>query len=202
MIQVPVINGGEFAAKALLYKQPSMDVMNYLNTKLDHVMNYTNGLSERFKNTVSNLYNQAFNSDAINAAKQYLSQSDYALRQDLIYTVPYSRMHEANLIMQQYIMAEPHMNKLYRKNMCVGYQDTYFDPEPETYGKDRYDYQRVMDGVMQFELVDDDEELAYINSYSNADDIELSNSERIAILDTWHEVARMIAEGKDPSEAE
>lgn len=202
MIQVPVVNGGEFAAKALLYKQPSVDVMNYLNNKLDHVINYTTGLSERFKTTVSNLYNQAFNSDIINTAKQYLSQSDYALRQDVIYTVPYDKTYEANLIMQQYIMAEPHMNNMYRKNMCFGYQDTYFDPEPETYGKDRYDYQRVMDGVLQFETTDDEKELAFINHYSNADEIELTNSERTAILDTWHEVARMIAEGKDPSEVE
>lgn len=200
MIQVPVVQGGEFAAKALMYKPPSNEVMNYLNTKLDNIMTYTQGLSDRFKNTVQSLYQQAYNSDIINAAKRYLSQSDYALQQDMIYTVPYDRCHEANLIMQQYIMAEPTLNNLYRKNMCHGFQGTYFDPEPGTFGKNRMDYQRVMSGVLQFEKTDDDKELAYINYYSNTDEIELTHSERTAILDTWHEVARMIAEGKDPSE--
>lgn len=203
MIQVPTISGGEFAANALLYKQPTPDVMNYINNKLDQVVNFTHGLSDRFKTTVQNLYQQAYNSDIINAAKRYLAQSDYALRQDMIYTVPYGRFNEANLIMQQYIMAEPHMNNLYRKNMCYGFQDTYFDPEPETYGKDRLDYQRVMDGVLEFEKEEDDEKsLAFTHHYSNADEIELSHIERTAILDTWHEVVRMIEEGKDPSEIE
>lgn len=201
MIQVPTINGGEFAANALLYKQPTPDVMNYINNKLDQIVNYTTGLSDQFKTTVQNLYQRAYNSDIINMAKNYLAQSDYALRQDMIYTVPYDRLNEANLIMQQYIMAEPTLNNLYRKNMCYGFQDTYFDPEPETYGKDRYDYQRVMDGVLQFEKTDDDEtSIAYVNTYSNSDEVELTHIERTAILDTWHEVVRMIEEGKDPSE--
>ena len=201
MVQVPTINGGEFAANALLYQQPTPQVMNYINSKLDQVVNFTHGLSDRFKNTVQTLYDKAYNSDIVNMAKMYLSQSDYALRQDMIYTVPYGRMNEANLIMQQYIMAEPTLNKKYKKNMCYGFQDTYFDPEPETYGKDRMDYQRVMDGVLQFEKEDEDEKsLAYIHHYSNSDEVELTHIERTAILDTWHEVVRMLEEGKDPSE--
>jgi hypothetical protein len=201
MIQVPTVQGGEFAANALLYKQPTPEVINYVNNKLDNIVNHVHGLSSRFKSTVQNLYQQAYNSDIINAAKRYLSQSDYALRQDVIYTIPYEQFNTANLIMQQYIMAEPTLNNLHRKNMCYGFQDTYFDSEPNTYGKERMDYQRVMDGVLQFEKEEDNEKsLAYTYHYSNDDSIELTEPERIAILDTWHEVARMIAEGKDPSE--
>lgn len=200
MIQVPVVTGGDFAAKALMYKPPSADIMNYMSNKLNNVMSYTHGITDRFKSTLQSLYNKAYNSDVINASKYLLAQSDHTLRQDVIYSVPYHALHEANLIMQRYILAEPTLNNLYRKNMCSGYPDTYFNSEPDTYGKERLDYQRVMDGVMQFESVEGQGELAYVSSYSNSDDIELSHIERTAILDTWHEVVRKIAMGEDPTD--
>lgn len=198
MVKVQTIDGGEFAANALMYKPPSQQVMEYLNNGLDKIMNYTSGLSDRFKETVQGIYNKAFDNRAIEASKYLLAQSDYALQEDMIYTVPYDGFSNINMTMQQYIMAEPTLNNLYKKNMCHGFQETYFDYEPETYGKERYDYQRVMDGVLQFDK--DEEGLAYIESYSNTDEVEITIPEQLAILTTWENVVRIIEEGNDPSE--
>ena len=98
--------------------------------------------------------------------------------------------------MQQYIMSEPTLNKLHKQNRCYGYQDTYVEVEPDTYGQERVLYQRVMDGVMQF----DEEGLCFINHYTNSDEVELTTVEKISVLDTWHHVRRLIAEGIDPTD--
>lgn len=196
MINVNVINGGDFAANALLYNQPSQSLMNYLSDNMNHMLGKLHNVSDAFKSSVVNLYNKAYDNSIINAGKLLLNSIGYSLNQNVIYRVPYESIHEANPFMQQYIMSEPTLNKLNKTNRCYGFQDTYIDPEPDTYGEDRQIYQRVMDGVIQF---DQDGE-AFVKHYINSDEVELSTIEKISILDTWDDVARLIAEGVDPSD--
>lgn len=194
-MQINVINGGSTAAAALLYRQPTEQVMSYINAGLNRLMEYGNVLSEGFKTAVNNVYNQYWSDGALEASKWVLNTIG-GTQQDIITVVPYETFNNANLLMQRYIIAQPQLNELYQSNMCHGFQDTYFNIEPETFGKERYEYQRVMDGVLQF----DTEGEGYINYYSNSDSTELDFVDKLSILDTWDTVSRLLAEGKDPSD--
>lgn len=196
MFKANVVNGGDVAASALLYKQPDITMMDYLKGNMNNILNHATNLSDRFINTVKNMYNKAHDSNVITTSKLLLNSAEYALDQHTLYAVPYDGFNNINLAMQQYVMAYPEINKLNRQNKCYGFQDTYVDPEPDTYGEERYDYQRVMDGVLQH----DSEGLAYSKHYSNADEVKLDNVDKISILDTWHNVARYLAENIDPTD--
>lgn len=196
MFKANVVNGGDVAASALLYKQPDITMMDYLRGNMNNILNHATNLSDRFINTVKNMYNKAHDSNVITTSKLLLNSAEYALDQHTLYAVPYDGFNNINLAMQQYVMAYPEINKLNRQNKCYGFQDTYVDPEPDTYGEERYDYQRVMDGVLQH----DSEGLAYSKHYSNTDEVKLDNVDRISILDTWHNVARYLAENIDPTD--
>ena len=196
MVNVNVVQGGDFAANALLYQQPSQTLMTYLHDNMNNVMSRLSNVSDAFKTSVVNLYNSAHDSKVLNQAKLLLNSLGTTLNQNVIYHVPYQDIHNPNPIMQQYIMSEPTLNKLHKQNRCYGYQDTYVEVEPDTYGQERVLYQRVMDGVMQF----DEEGLCFINHYTNSDEVELTTVEKISVLDTWRHVRRLIAEGIDPTD--
>lgn len=196
MINVNVVNGGDFAADALLYKQPSATLMNYLNDNINSIVTTTANLSNTFINSVKNMYNKAYDATVLTASKLLLNTVGYSGDQNALYTYHYGSDIQPTLVMQEYIMANPIVDKLYQRNMCFGYMDTYKDPEPDTTGEERLVYQRVMDGVLQF----DNEGNGYVKHYSNRDDIELSIVDKLSVLDTWDTVARYIAEGIDPTD--
>ena len=198
MIDVDVVHGGEFGANALIYKPMSQSTSEYLHRHLDSALASIRNVSSNFVDSVKNLYNRFSSAEAINRAKMFLHSAGMHLAQDVIYPVRYDRYRDINLIMQSYVMAKPEVSELYRKNKCYGFQDTYIDPEPNCYGKDRFDYQRVMDGWIQYE--NDDDQLGYFMHYSNSDpQDELSTMDQIAVQSTWDVVARLIAEGIDPT---
>lgn len=196
MFKANVVNGGDVAANALLYRQPDTTVMDYLKHNMNTIFNHATNLSDRFVNTVKSMYNKVHDSSVMTASKLLLNNAEYVLDQHTLYAVPYEGFNNINLAMQQYVMAYPEINKLNRQNKCYGFQDTYVDPEPDTYSEERYDYQRVMNGVLQH----NSEGLAYSKHYSNTDEVKLDNIDRISILDTWHNVARYLAENIDPTD--
>ena len=196
MIPVNFIKGGDYGLNTILYKQPDQSMINYMQMNMQDIYNRAGALSSQFIDTVRTMYNKAYSDEAIQAAKVYLASTNYAINPDAIYSVGYESLTTANPVMQQYIMAYPELSIKYPKNQCDGFSDTYFNQEPETVGEERYDYQRVMDGVLQH----DNEGQAYIKYYGNADDIELYTVEKLSILDTWNNVARWIAEGRDPTD--
>lgn len=197
MIQVPVIRGGDFAANALIYKPPSDNLINYLKGNMSHIWDKVNQYSSQFCQTVQSMFNSVNHDDVIQRSKILLNQYGTHISQEAIMTIPYERLNEANMMMQRYIMAQPDMNKLYKKNMCYGYAETFVPTEPDTYGEDLLDYQQVMDGVLQHAR---DDGISYTCHYSNmVSDTPLSIIDTISILDTWDNVVRALEEGKDPS---
>lgn len=198
MLPVQVINGGEVAANALLYRQPSETLTGYIRNGMNSILTTASSLSDRFINATNTIYNKVFDNEVIKTGKMLLNSVGMSMNLDNIYAVPYESIRSVNPIMQQYIMCNPIVNEAYNKNRCYGYQDTYFDFEPDSVGEERNDYQRVMDGVLQF----DNEGQGLIKFYSNHDDTELSLFDKVSILDTWDVVARCMAEGMDPTEPE
>lgn len=196
MFKVDVVNGGDLAARALIYKQPSYSMTEYFLNNMNNVLNTVNNLSTSFVDSVKSLYNKFNSNEVIMASKQLLHQAGMSFNDWSIYTVPYGHFHQANLGMQRYIMLQPDVFKRYTENRCYGFQETFIDPEPDTPLEERVMYQNVMDGILQF----DKEGYGYYNTYSNTSEEELGLIDKISVLDTWHEVNRMLKEGFDPTD--
>lgn len=197
-MQVNVIRGGEAAANALIYPPPDNNLLTYLNNNIQSAIESTANLSNHFVQSVKGMYEKFNNSAVLNAGRALLYSTGTHFNQNVIFPLNNGNMVTANLIMQQYIMAHPEVNHLNHQNMCYGFQDTYFNYEPEVYGKDRMDYQRVMDGVLQ---INEEGEDGYIMYYSNGDiQDELHPMDKLSILDTWSELEYMIANGDDPTD--
>lgn len=202
MFRVNVINGNDMAMNALVYKQPDLNVLEYVTNNLNKVVDKVNEYGQAFVDMAVNAYNK-FNSDhALNYNKLVLQSAGVHLDPNTIYYVPVENLGLANNIMQRYIIAQPEMNTLYKKEMCYGYQDSYVVLEEGMYGKDNIEYRRVMDGVLEFE--DTEEGEGYVTYYVQDDeDIypeELSRLDKISILDTWNSVDISIGKGIDPTD--
>ena len=200
MIQARVINGSD-AESALLYKPLDVGVLNYLNEHINTAITATKNMANSFVDTVHSMYNR-FNSDqAIMRTKLALNAAGIHLDQNTVHYLKYEQLHAANLAMQRYILAHPELGELHRQEMCYGYQDTFLPLEPNKFGKDTIEYGRVMDGVLQFE---EESGIGYTESYSMFDTDthgnELDLVDQVAILRSWDNVSRMLANKLDPTD--
>ena len=194
------INGGEQAFEAMLYKPHSESTLSYINNNIAAAADALGSAGSRFIDKSISLYNQFNNSALINATKAFIYGTGTHMSQDMIYPLYENNMHEANLVMQRYIMANPVVSNMHKKNMCDGWSETFFNQQPDAYGKDRYDYMRVMDGILQHEDNEEEEGDAYIMHYTTDDDEEdLDTFDKFAILDTWHAAEQLIYQDIDPT---
>ena len=192
-----VVKGGSLAAEALLYKQPDPSVQEYIRNNIAHAVEATRSIGNSFINTVESMYNKFNNSEVMNVAKMILYNAGTHLSQDVIIPYNYNNVHNANLLMQRYVLVNPMVYSLYQNNMCHGYADTFIDNvDKNTLLEDRVEYQQVMDGLMQF-----NEDEGYVHHYSN-DSEDLCHFDKLAITDTWDAAVRRIAEGIDPTDPE
>lgn len=200
MFKANFISGGDAMADALIYKPPPPSLMEYLSNSMRNVMDNASVLGNRFVSMVSNMYNKHHSEEARNASKMMLYNAGVHIDQNVIVPVKYEQLHLANQCMQNYILTQPTLADLYRKDMCYGYADTYMPIEIDTYGKDTLAYGQVMDGVLQ---TDDETDECYFEYYSQDDEClggELHTMDKLSILDTWDNVARMLEEGIDPTD--
>lgn len=196
-MQVNVIDGGRQAFNAMLYNVPSQNTLHWLNNNISRAKNVLGGVADGLVDASINLYNRVNSSSVINAAKELVGSQGGHGNQYMIYGLSDRTMGGANYIMQQYIMANPQVQRLYNDNMCYGFEETYFNPEPGVYGEDRYDYQRVMSGVLQ---EDDEDNCMVIKHYSNCDETEISVNDQFLILESWAHAENMILNGIDPTD--
>ena len=94
----------------------------------------------------------------------------------------------APISMQRWIMAQPTVRKVYHKQKCDGYSDTYVDIHPGVVGNDHVDYRNVVHGV----IMDTDEYDDYVTVYHSDMDqdgyADLTMANKADILTTWKEV--------------
>lgn len=198
MFRVNEVTGGDLVANALIYRPPPDNVMNYIQSNLQNVASHITDMTSGFVNTVTNLFNSVHSDQNRIAAKMAIHSAAVHLDQYSVVYVPYEELNRANLRMQNYILVHPEVSTLYEKNMCYGYADTHIPIEVDTYGKNTLSYGQVMDGVVQY-----DDTGSFIEHYIQDDEHigeELDPYDQIAVLDTWHNVSKMLANGLDPTD--
>jgi len=194
-MQVNVVRGDKDIFNTLLYNTVDSNTLNWVNNTIASAATALQGVATSVIDTATVLYNKVNSDAAIYAAKAAVANMGTSVSDHTIYSMGYEDLPNANYIMQQYIMASPDVQELQSQNLCYGYEDTYYDTEPDTVGTDRYDYQRVMNGVVQT----GEDDVAFIQYFSNEDEQEISVGEQFNILDTWKQVKYDILCGVDPT---
>jgi len=153
------------------------------------------GIADGLVDSTVSLYNKVNGNACINAAKALVTDMGGHTNQYMVYGLNAENMTSANFVMQQYIMANPVVQDMYADNLCHGFEETYYNTQPGVAGDDRFDYQRVIDGVMHVEGDD-----MVVRHYSNTDDVELPTVDKFLILETWEHLECMLLNDVDPTD--
>ena len=127
-MQVNVLRGGEAAFNSLVFPPPDSRLLNYFSENIKSAYDVLGNAGHRFMDTVKTMYDKYNSEAALNTSKLLMYQAGMHFNQNMIYPVPMEQLGLANNMMQYYIMAQPDVNILYKKDMCYGYQDTYIYP--------------------------------------------------------------------------
>jgi hypothetical protein len=99
-------------------------------------------------------------------------------------------------------MSEPTLRKLYLQGVAAGYGPRYIDSDPGVVGQYHLDYRLLHNGLINIDT-DDDSEIDWTSTnyfdVVSENEIELSLSDKVSILDTHETVRNAIAAGRDPS---
>lgn len=111
-----------------------------------------------------------------------------------------AELQAAPLSMQEYIMAEPTVRKLFHEQGCDGYSETYVDVEPGCIGQDHSTYRKVHHGITI--VHEDDTETTSVYHSDMVDDgyDDLTISNKVDIMTTMAAVKAAVLAGKqDPT---
>lgn len=200
---VNVHNTGVSGFNAMLSTPPSERVINYVNDSIRSVYDAGVNLGQRFLDNITTIYKNYGSNASINESKLLLAQTGAGFRDSSVYRVNYEDTGRANLRMQQYIMALPEVAERYDRNLCDGYRDTYVCAEvvnnKNCYGEEHTHYMDIMDGVYDMEK---DVVKTYTHTGLSWDGSIITNADRFAVLDTYHNVMQKMIDGIDPTDYE
>lgn len=146
-----------------------------------------------FVDKIKNTFDYYTNSEILNDTRRMLIRSESISGDEVVYNIYSDNYRSTGFAMRGYIMANPYFYDKYTNNRCVGYDDAWYDSEPNQNNPVlREDYLRAIDGTMQFG--DDDGTTTY---YS--DDNPLTIEERYVIQDTWDRLEHMMSNDVDPT---
>lgn len=177
---------------------PTNSAINYFQNQLQSIKNVGSSLGNWVMDKARDIFNFNTSEKVLNESRRLLMETGSHFRDDGIHNVYYNN-YNPNLMMQRYIMADPIIYGMYKKDMLDGFGGTYMDAEP--YLRDRTwsdDYMRAIDGVIQY---GDDEDDGYVyHCYSSHSDVNnLNLVEQNIINDSWEVARYFLKKGKDPT---
>ena len=200
-----VIYGGPTEFNALIYgAEMNPGTMNYLQNSINNISNFSQALTNAGNSFFSNtreIFNDLNGNVAMAKAKAALNKvSNFFNRNDIHYINELSKLQNAPVVMQRFIMAEPTIRKMYHEQRCNGYADTYIDTYKEDIGKNHYDYRRVMTGIVTTDSEGYDMYTTHLDVLVEGDR-DLRIDEKSSILKTWEIVAALTKYGDtDPTD--
>lgn len=202
MVPINTITGGESVERAIMYRPPSRQLYDYLQNNYHNAVNYIKDIGGTFVDNVKSLYNKYTSDEAIYNAKQTLANVGLHFSQDAIYDIEYGKLNQANLIMQRYMMAHPKVGDQYSRGMLYGFQNTFFDREPDAVGDERLDYYRAMDGVLQFDAEGNGYVEYMLYDDSVLGELDLTDDEQMSLARMYDLVTDALLAGVDPTDPE
>lgn len=204
-MQCQIIHDAPIASlNYLIYPDQHPDNQAYILNQLDAYTHLLLDTGKQYFSQAKEMYERINDSGAIRAAKAALRMAKGIVRPNTI--CPLTTLEDlrtAPPIMQRYIMAEPTLRQLYNDQRADGYSDSYFNPFPNVFGPDHYDYKQVMSGMVE-EFVDESGEDCWKTTMYAYDllegDVELTFDNKVDIIPTWEFIRMAIEAGEDPSD--
>lgn len=180
-------NIGGSAFDAFAFGVPSQANLNFLEERLTHFSNTMTDAGQEFIKRGLEVFDRYGGSDAIRMAKAAIRTVQHAFDRDIVQPLmTIGAVQQAGSSMQRWIMACPDIRQLYHKQLCDGYSDTYVDYHPGQIGENHYDYQVVMNGIVQMTPDNPEFEWECVNYIHDDDgDVDLTLREQLDILTTW-----------------
>lgn len=200
-MQINVVSGGTPQLfNAMLFPEASQETRHWLREQFQRDMSHLTDVGRQLANSATQLFQKTYDSDFMRKARSMMRSLGGMFHPNAI--VPASSIEElqtAKPVMQRYIMAMPEIRRIYHRQLCDGYSDSYVDHQPGAVGEDHYDYRRVMSTM----VVEDEDGGWHSRMYPDElveGDRELEADERFAILRTWDLVKLAMGERIDPTD--
>lgn len=179
--------------RSLIYGTPTTSTINYFQNQLDKVTNAASNFGSWIKTKATDIYNNYYSDRAIAESRKLLQETAVQFRDDVFHYIDIDT-YKPNLLMQQYIIAEPSVYKLYKKDMLSNFNGTFVD-----YNKNisipefRSDYLRAVNGVLDNGCIE-----RSISSHDKLDT--LSIIEQNIVKSNWNVAIKLLENGYDPTE--
>ncbi len=147
-MQVNVIPASDVNAafRALTYTPLDANSQAYIENSMNALSNVVVGASNGFLESNRAVYENLSSDTAIAEAKTLLNQVSNQISTDVVYKVPYESFDKINYRMQQYVMLEPKIKKMYTNQEIEGYA-TYYEREPNVKPTEVFEYRDVVSGI-------------------------------------------------------
>lgn len=184
--------------RTLLYGLPNQNTINYFQEQMNKVNDVGSGFANWVRQGVTNMYNSVYSAPAIVEARRLLQETAVQFRDDICHIVNYDN-YKPNLFMQQYIMVQPRIADLHRKDMLSNFNGTYRDLDPKVSDVTFKDnYLRVVNNQY---VKSDDHKDVLLNASSTLGDLNnLTFNEQVIIQNAWSTALRILEDGDDPTD--
>lgn len=184
--------------RTLLYGLPNQNTINYFQEQMNKVNDVGSGFANWVRQGVTNMYNSVYSAPAIIEARRLLQETAVQFRDDICHIVSYDN-YKPNLFMQQYIMVQPRIADLHRKDMLSNFNGTYRDLDPKVSDVTFKDnYLRVVNNQY---VKSDDHKDVLLNASSTLGDLNnLTFNEQVIIQNAWSTALRILEDGDDPTD--
>lgn len=202
---VNVVQGGTPALfNAMLFPEATPETKQWLYDQFHRDKSMLTDMGRQFMETAGALYKR-LNDPSIGRMARSLVRnlSGIAHPNTILPITTLSECQGAKPVMQRYIMAEPSLRRLYHRQLCDGYSDSYVDHDPGVIGVDHYDYRRVMNGVVEDVMKPDGTWTWCATMYPDElaeGDRELEVDETFIILAAWDTIKLAMYDKKDPTD--
>lgn len=199
---VNVVYGDTADVNALIYQLPHQNTVNFIQQRMQDASQRIVGAGQQFFNQARDLYDRFAGEAAIRKAKAAKRAMGSLWDDNEVRTLSnVEELQAANNVMRRWVMANPMIRDMYKKQQIEGYDTLYKDPFPdEASGEDNYDYRRVMNGIVE-EFVDTDGEdnwraTTWIEDLL-PEDHELDFLDQNEVLCTWEALENIVRRRKD-----
>lgn len=195
-INVIVHSGDKQDFNSLVYKPPTDSMINYYQNNLQSVLSTTSGFDNMFKENILAMYDSYNSEDVLANAKRTALRTNAHLSENIIQE-QYVEDYNPNILMQKYIMACPEIYTAFSKQQIYGFGESYYNPDFINVGTLSNHYRSTMNGIM----VEDEDGDLVSHQYSGSDIDNLIFEEKMAIINTWDSVKKMLNEDNiDPTD--
>ena len=204
-MQVNVVQGGSPALfNAMLFPETTPETKQWLYDQFHRDKSMLTDMGRQFMETAGALYKRLNDPSLGRMARSLVRNLTGIAHPNMILPIDtLSDCQGAKPVMQRYVMALPELRRLYHRQLCDGYSDSYIDHDPGMIGVDHYDYRRVMNGVVVDVKKEDGTETWAAFMYPDElveGDRELEVDEQFIVLNAWETARLALHDKKDPTD--